>query len=75
METILQNQLIIFILVMLWVLPWKAWALWTAARNGHKWWFVILILVNSIAILDIIYLFAVAKKKFSDIKALFSAKL
>lgn len=53
-----------FLLVLLlWVLPWKGYALWTAAKRGEKWWFVALLLINTLAILDIIYLFAVAKKK------------
>lgn len=75
METIFQSRLFIFFLIMLWVLPWKAWALWTAAKNEHKWWFVILILVNSVAILDIIYLFAVAKKRGSDVRSFFGSKV
>jgi EamA domain-containing membrane protein RarD len=47
----------------LWVLPWKGYALWLAARNSHKKWFIILLTVNTLAILDIIYIFAVGRKK------------
>ena len=50
-------------LLLLWVLPWKGYALWNAAKLRHKWWFIALLLINSLAILDIIYIFAVAKKK------------
>jgi hypothetical protein len=49
-------------LLMLWTIPWKAVALWKAARMGSKVWFVVLLLVNTLAILDIIFIFAVAKK-------------
>jgi len=49
-------------LIMLWVLPWKGYALWHAAQLRHKWWFIILLVVNTLAILDIIYIFFVAKK-------------
>lgn len=50
------------VLVALWTLPWKAWALWLAARRGEKVWFVILLIVNTLAVLEIIYIFAVAKR-------------
>ena len=50
-------------LVMFWVLPWKGYALWLAARQTHKKWFVILLVVNTLAILDIIYIFFVGRKK------------
>lgn len=75
MEMILQNNLFLFVLIMLWVLPWKIYSLWTAAKRGDKKWFIVLILVNSLAILDIIYIFVVAKKQWSDIKAVFQKKI
>lgn len=40
----------------------KGYALWTAARRNEPWWFVILIFVNTIGILDLIYLYFVAGK-------------
>jgi len=49
-------------LVALWTLPWKGWALWIAARNKHKWWFIALLIINSLAILEIIYIFAVGRE-------------
>jgi len=60
-ETILTPWVIL--LIMLWVLPWKGYALWTAARNKHTNWFVILLVINTLAILDIIYIFLIVKKK------------
>ncbi len=53
----------LILLISFWVLPWKGVALWYAARKGHKYWFVILLVVNTLAILDIIYIFAVARRK------------
>jgi hypothetical protein len=75
MELIFQNNLFLFIIIMLWVLPWKIYSLWVSARNGHKGWFVALILVNSIGILDIIYIFAVAKKGWKDVKETLNKKI
>jgi methionyl-tRNA synthetase len=57
-----QNPWIIF-LIILWVLPWKGVALWRAAKNHHKLWFVALLILNTLAILEIIYIFYFAKKK------------
>lgn len=64
----MENNLIL-VLLMLWVLPWKGYALWTAAKRGQKLWFVAMLVLNTLAILDIIYIFAVAKKTTKDILA------
>jgi hypothetical protein len=54
-------------LVMLWTLPWKGVALWRAAGNKQLVWFIVLFLLNTLAILEIIYIFGFSKKK-PDIK-------
>lgn len=38
-------------------------ALWHAAKQGNKFWFVFLFLVNTVGILDIIYLIIIGKLK------------
>jgi len=53
----------LLILIMLWVLPWKGYALWTASRHSHKKWFIVLLVVNTLAILDIVYIFFISKRK------------
>ena len=53
---------LLFLLVALWTLPWKGVALWKAARLYHKWWFIALLVLNTLAILEIIYIFYVARK-------------
>jgi Na+/H+ antiporter NhaC len=75
MELFGQNPILVLIVLMLWVLPWKGYALWTAARAGHKRWFIILIVLNTFAILDIIYIFYVAKRKPMDFLRAFKTKL
>ncbi len=54
-----------FILAMLlaWSVVWKMWAVWRAARLGQKGWFIILFFVNTVGILEIIYLFVISKRK------------
>lgn len=49
--------------LVLWSLFWKGWALWKAARNGDKWWYVALLVLNTAGILEIIYIFLVSKKE------------
>jgi methionyl-tRNA synthetase len=46
-----------------WVICWKGFALWKAAQNNSKPWFIALLLINSVGILEIIYLFFFSKKK------------
>jgi len=53
----------VLILIMLWVLPWKGYSLWLASKNNHKKWFITLLVLNTLAILDIIYIFFINKRK------------
>jgi len=50
-------------LVLAWVLAWKGVALWRAARNSHKKWFIALLAVNTLALLEIVYIFFFSKPK------------
>lgn len=54
--------LILIYLSVLWTLSWKGVALWKAARNKQKVWFIVLFLVNTLAILEILYIFIFSKK-------------
>ena len=63
MEKILiENQWIIW-LMLLWTMPWKGFALWKAAQNHHQKWFIAILLVNTLAILEIVYIFYFSKEK------------
>jgi hypothetical protein len=65
MELLAPNQILI-ILAIAWTLPWKGVALWKAAKNEHKGWFVALLLLNTLAILEILYIFVFSKKKSTE---------
>lgn len=52
----------LIIVITLWSIPWKGIALWKAAQLSHKKWFILLLLVNTIGILDIIYIRFIARK-------------
>ena len=49
--------------VIIWSVIWKGLALWKSARAGSKVWFVVLILVNTLGILEILYLYVFSKNK------------
>lgn len=54
-------------LALLWSLPWKGVALWKAARNQDKIWYIVLFLINTLAILEILYIFVFSKKRHKGI--------
>jgi Family of unknown function (DUF5652) len=51
----------VIVIVAIWSLIWKGLALWKSAREGSKPWFVILLIVNTIGILEILYLYVFSK--------------
>jgi len=53
----------LFILLLIWSLIWKGVALWKAARNCDKVWFVLLLIVNTMGILEIFYIFVFSKRE------------
>ena len=55
LNAFLQNPYLIITLV-IWELIWKGLALWKSAQKGQKYWFIALLIVNSIGLLPIIYL-------------------
>lgn len=56
------NFFAISLLSLLWTLPWKGLALWKAAQHNHKKWFITILIVNTFAILEIVYLFFIPPK-------------
>jgi len=47
----------ILLLLTIWILVWKGLALWKAARKNHRAWFVALFILNTVGILDILYIY------------------
>tara|TARA_Y100000766_G_scaffold242928_1_gene221447 strand:+ start:1137 stop:1316 length:180 start_codon:yes stop_codon:yes gene_type:complete len=48
---------LIIIALIVWEIYWKAQALWIAARKSHKNYFILILLINSLGVLPIYYLF------------------
>lgn len=43
-------------LVALWTIVLKGFALWHAARNYQRYWFIAVLIINTFGLLDLIYL-------------------
>jgi len=56
--------------VVVWSLTWRGVAMWTAAKHGQRNWFIAILILNTLGILEIIYLFRFAKKRmtFQDLQ-------
>ena len=67
MELFSQQNIWVLLLLMAWVFPWKGIALWKAARLGQTKWFIALLIINTLAILEIFYIFVIARKKSQDL--------
>lgn len=67
-DFIQQNAELVLALVVIWTLPWKGVALWKAARKSDRLWFIALLVLHSLAILEILYIFVFSKKRESGAK-------
>lgn len=47
--------------ILIWSLIWKGWALWKSAGKKHLLWFLMLLTINTMGILEIIYIFYLNK--------------
>jgi len=52
-------------ILLLWTLFWTGTALWKAARKNSPFWFIALLIINTLGILEILYLFVFSEMKFS----------
>lgn len=55
-------KLFLFIILIIWSLIWKGLALWKAARKGEKFWFIIFLVLNTVGIFEILYLYFLPEK-------------
>jgi hypothetical protein len=61
--------LILFVIMLIWSAIWKYIALWKSGRNNHLVWFIIFALVNTVGILEILYIFVFSKMKKNNFRA------
>ena len=62
LETVPDAELFLFLSFMILVLAIKGFALWTAAQNNKRGWFVALLFINTLGILEILYLLVFSKR-------------
>ncbi len=67
MKLLIGNNLGVLVLIVVWVLPWKVYSVWVAAKRGDKKWFAALLILNTFAILDIFYIFYITKKTWKEV--------
>lgn len=53
----------VLLLAIIWSLAWKGIALWRSARDGRLGWFTALLIVQSLGLLEIIYIFLISEEK------------
>jgi len=52
-----------FIIIIIWSAVWKFLALWKSARKGHVVWFILLAFINTVGILEILYVYVFSEMK------------
>ncbi len=64
-------EIVLYYTLLLWSYAWKGIALWRAARDNQRNWFIVMIVLPTAGILEIVYLFRFAKNKLtlSEIKS------
>lgn len=58
----------LLLLTLIWSLGWKGWALWIAAKKDQKAWFIVFLIVNTLGILEIFYIFYFSRQHISSTK-------
>jgi len=61
MEQFLADNWWVILVLAIWTLPWKGVALWKAVKLNHQAWFIALLILNTLAILEILYIFVFSK--------------
>ncbi len=63
-------------IVFIWSTLWKGVALWRAAKLGQRNWFIAILVISTVGVLELIYLFKFAKDKltFAEIKSWLPAR-
>jgi len=55
--------IVLFAIISIWTLIWTGLALWKSARKKQLVWFIVLLVVNTMGILEILYIFLFSKIK------------
>jgi len=61
------KSIAVYVVLLIWTLFWKGLALWNASRRESRKWFVVLLVLNTLGILEIVYLFFILKLRPRDL--------
>lgn len=61
--------MILWLVLIVWSLYWKGRALWKAARLYDRNWFIALLIINIFGLLEIFYIYKIAKPKEAKLRA------
>ncbi len=68
------TQALLLFILSVWSVIWKGFALWHAAQGKEKNWFIAILILNTVGILEIAYLFFFAKEKLDAKKVISEIK-
>lgn len=63
MDQQILNSPYLLLILFIWSLIWKGIALWRAANLKQRNWFIAILVLNTIGIVELFYLFRFAKKR------------
>jgi len=63
LEAFVEQNPLLALVILVWILIWKGLALWRAAQKESKWRFIAILVFNTVGILEILYLFVFSKPK------------
>ncbi len=61
-ESFLNENPVVFFILMAWTLYWKGMALWKASKANKEKWFIVMLILNTLGILEILYIYVFSKK-------------
>lgn len=56
-------MLFIMLPLLVWTLYWKYQALWLAAKKDSRGWFLAMLIINTVGILEILYIYVFSKEE------------
>ncbi len=68
-NTYVQQHWIELGLLLVWSILWKGWALWRAARQEDKAWFIVILILNTVGVLEMFYIFVFSKRHQSSVSS------
>lgn len=54
----------LIITILVWSFVWKLLALWKSARKNHVGWFIVLAILNTVGILEILYIYVFSENDY-----------